>query len=73
MITKSYCLSSVSCDDALLRIVGNSPAMSLVKSQLKRISGTDLNFLLLGESGTGKTLMARIAHELSRRRGKPFV
>lgn len=73
MITKSYCLSPVSCDDALLRIVGNSPAMSLVKSQLKRISSTDLNFLLLGESGTGKTLMARIAHELSQRRGKPFV
>ncbi|MBQ5998410.1 MAG: sigma-54-dependent Fis family transcriptional regulator [Treponema sp.] len=73
MITKSYCCSAVSGDAAMLRIVGDSPAIRLVKFQLQRISGTDLNILLLGESGTGKTLMARIAHDLSERRGKPFV
>jgi DNA-binding NtrC family response regulator len=54
-------------------IVGNTPSMERVKRIIERISPTDSNVLILGETGTGKELVARRIHELSRRAGMPFV
>jgi transcriptional regulator with GAF, ATPase, and Fis domain len=54
-------------------IVGNSPALESVLAQVDRVASTDSTVLILGETGTGKELIARAVHENSRRRGRPFI
>lgn len=54
-------------------IVGVTPSMQRVKKLIDRIAPTDSNVLILGETGTGKELVARRIHELSRRSQMPFV
>ncbi|MCJ2163473.1 MULTISPECIES: sigma 54-interacting transcriptional regulator [unclassified Pseudodesulfovibrio] len=54
-------------------IVGYSAAMVEVQRQMEKVSPTRATVLLLGESGVGKTLIARIIHELSERKGNPFI
>ncbi|THB66582.1 MAG: GAF domain-containing protein [Desulfovibrio sp.] len=54
-------------------IVGKSLAMSEVERQLHKVAPTKATVLLLGESGVGKTLIARIVHQLSERKDHPFI
>lgn len=54
-------------------LLGQCPAMEKVFSLVRRVSGSEVNLLLLGESGTGKTLVARAVHQLSQRKEKPFI
>ena len=53
--------------------VGESPAMRQVCAQLDQVAATQLTVLLLGETGTGKGLVARLVHQLSPQRSAPFV
>src|SRR2546428_2757854 len=55
------------------RIVGEHPAIIEAGRQIQRVAPPDVTVLLLGESGTGKELFARAIHQLSPRRGRPFV
>ena len=55
------------------RLIGASAAMRRVFEMADRVAGTDATVLLLGESGTGKDLLAQEIHERSPRAGKPFV
>lgn len=54
-------------------IVARSPAMLDVERQVERVAPTRATVLLLGESGVGKTLIARVIHDLSDRMNFPFV
>lgn len=54
-------------------IIGNSPALELVLAQVGRVAATDSTVLVLGETGTGKELIARAIHNISSRCGRPFV
>ncbi|MBI5014838.1 MAG: nif-specific transcriptional activator NifA [Deltaproteobacteria bacterium] len=54
-------------------IVGQSRAMVEVQQLIEKVAPTRASVLLLGESGTGKTLVARILHELSTRASAPFT
>jgi Nif-specific regulatory protein len=54
-------------------MVGKSPAMAEVQQLIHKVAPSKASVLLLGESGTGKTLIARIIHELSARARYPFV
>ncbi|WP_461208573.1 nif-specific transcriptional activator NifA [Desulfocurvus sp. DL9XJH121] len=56
-----------------LYIVGKSPSMQEVERKLAKVAPTKATVMLLGESGTGKTLIARIIHELSERKSNPFI
>ncbi|RME47764.1 MAG: AAA family ATPase, partial [Deltaproteobacteria bacterium] len=53
-------------------VFGNSAAMQTLKQQFEELAETDFTLLLLGETGTGKTIFARKIHERSGRKG-PFV
>jgi len=59
--------------DALDLIVGSSPVMQAMKDEIRRIASKDVPVLLIGQSGTGKELVARAIHELSSRAGRPYV
>ncbi len=53
--------------------MGHSAAMAQIHQIIRKVASTDATVLLLGESGTGKTLVAQIIHELSSRARSPFV
>jgi PAS domain S-box-containing protein len=57
----------------LTGIVGESPAIRRVLEQIHQVAATDATVLLLGETGTGKELLATTIHELGARRGRPMV
>jgi transcriptional regulator with GAF, ATPase, and Fis domain len=54
-------------------IIGYSPALQSVLMEVERVAPTDSTVLVLGETGTGKELIANAVHNLSARRGRPFV
>jgi Nif-specific regulatory protein len=56
-----------------LQLIGESPAIEALRSTIRRIADTDLAILVLGENGTGKEVVARSIHYLSRRREQPFI
>jgi formate hydrogenlyase transcriptional activator len=54
-------------------IVGGSAAVRTVLAELEQVAASDVTVLLLGETGTGKELLARAVHERSARGRRPFV
>ncbi len=54
-------------------LVGTSPAMRRVMATVERIARTNVTVVVLGETGTGKEVVARTLHALSRRARHPFV
>jgi two-component system response regulator HydG len=54
-------------------IVGNSPRMHEVINKLKAVAPTSATVLILGETGTGKELVAKALHNNSPRKNKPFA
>ena len=54
-------------------IIGKSPSLKVIIDEVKKIADTKSNVLLLGETGTGKELFARVIHNSSSRREMPFV
>jgi formate hydrogenlyase transcriptional activator len=54
-------------------IIGNSAALQQVLRQIEAVAPTNSTVLIQGETGSGKELIARAVHNLSRRRDHPFV
>ena len=54
-------------------IVGGSPALTAVLSQVSKVAGSESTVLISGETGTGKELVARAIHRRSRRASRGFV
>jgi transcriptional regulator with GAF, ATPase, and Fis domain len=59
--------------ESLGEMVGRSTKMREIYGLIERIAPTDATVLIDGETGTGKDLVARTIHALSRRKGGPFI
>jgi len=71
-------LESIEDDEVAVKedfgeIVGSSAALRRVQRQVEVVAPTDANVLILGETGTGKELVARAIHRMSPRKNLPFV
>jgi two-component system, NtrC family, nitrogen regulation response regulator NtrX len=55
------------------QLVGSGAAMAKLAAQIDRVAGSETRVCILGETGTGKELVARAIHEKSQRRDGPFV
>jgi DNA-binding NtrC family response regulator len=64
-------LATATADDPFLDAA--SPRLARMMEQLRRIAPQDTTVLLNGETGTGKTYLAGVIHQLSARRDKPFL
>jgi formate hydrogenlyase transcriptional activator len=59
--------------DDFTEIVGDSAALKRVQRQVELVAPTDATVLILGETGTGKELIARAIHRMSPRKHLPFI
>jgi two-component system C4-dicarboxylate transport response regulator DctD len=55
------------------RVIGRSAAIQQLRNQVARLADTQADILLRGDTGTGKELVARNLHEISKRSNAPFV
>lgn len=55
------------------RLIGSSQKMTVLKEQIDMAAQSNSRVLIMGESGSGKELVARFLHENSKRVGKPFI
>lgn len=69
----AYLLEEVRVSQDFGAMVGNSKKLKKVQELAQAVAPTNSSVLIMGETGTGKELLARYIHELSPRRGKPFV
>lgn len=70
---KGYLEAEIQTEYNFDEIVGESPALKRVLEQVRTVARTDSTVLILGETGTGKELIARAIHDLSRRRDRTLV
>lgn len=68
-----YLQEQVRPEDKFEDIIGRSASLRAVLDQVKIVAPTNSTVLILGETGTGKELIARAIHNQSSRRDKPFV
>lgn len=66
-------ISSSAASPLIEGLIGSGPAMQKVYQLTRLVARSNASVLLLGETGTGKELIARAIHELSPRSGGPFV
>lgn len=72
-LEKSYLEGEIQAELGFETIIGQSPALREVLKKARVVATTDSTVLLLGETGTGKELVARSIHNLSARHSKNFI
>ncbi len=70
---KLYLEDEIRTEQNFGEIVGESPSFRRILDQVATVAPTDASVLILGETGTGKELIARAIHDLSTRRDHTFV
>ena len=69
----TYLQDEIQTEHNFAEIVGSSPALLEVLRKTEQVAPTDSTVLVLGETGTGKELIARAIHDRSPRRNRPLV
>ena len=70
---KDYLEEELYTENRFEDIIGESLALRAVLKQVETVAATDVTVLILGETGTGKDLIARAIHQLSSRRERSFI
>jgi formate hydrogenlyase transcriptional activator len=70
---KLYLEEAIDTELGFGEIIGRSSALKQVMAKVARVAPSDATVLLLGETGTGKELVARALHRMSQRDGKSFI
>ena len=70
---KFYLEETIDTEMGFGEIIGRSDAVKAVMKKVAKVAPSDATVLLLGETGTGKELMARAVHRLSGRQGNSFI
>jgi transcriptional regulator with GAF, ATPase, and Fis domain len=70
---KTYLQEEIRLEHNFDNIIGQSDALKYVLYQVEQVASTDVPVLILGETGTGKELIARAIHKLSPRNGKTIT
>ncbi|HEY2838391.1 MAG TPA: sigma 54-interacting transcriptional regulator, partial [Pirellulales bacterium] len=70
---KLYLQDEIRTEQNFGEIIGDEPAFRRVLDQVATVAPTDASVMILGETGTGKELIARAIHDLSGRRERTFV
>jgi formate hydrogenlyase transcriptional activator len=70
---KKYLEGDIRAEGRFAEIVGDSPALRQVLAQVATVASSDATVLILGETGTGKELIARAIHGMSRRSARNFI
>jgi len=68
-----YLQEEIRSDHNFEEVTGNSPALLSVLRKVEQVAPTDSTALILGETGTGKELIARAIHDRSNRKNRPLV
>src|SRR5262249_4386096 len=68
-----YLQEEIKADHNFEQIIGQSPALREALDGVRRVAPTDASVLIAGETGTGKELIARAIHSLSKRPDKPLI
>jgi transcriptional regulator with PAS, ATPase and Fis domain len=74
-VTRFLALGPASSDERIGfdRLIGRDPALGAAIEQARRVAATEVSVLIVGETGTGKDLVAQAIHETSRRAQSPFI
>jgi formate hydrogenlyase transcriptional activator len=72
-LENEYLTEEVKASRNLGSVIGESPAFRKVLDLVRAVAPTDTTALLLGETGTGKEVLARAIHDLSPRSDRPFI
>ncbi len=70
---RKYLEGEIRAEGQFAEIVGDSPALKQVLDQVATVASSEATVLILGETGTGKELIARAIHRMSRRTDGPFI
>jgi formate hydrogenlyase transcriptional activator len=70
---KKYLEGEIQSEGIFEEIIGDSPALKQVLNQATTVAPSEATVLILGETGTGKELIARAIHRLSGRKHAPFI
>ncbi len=68
-----YLREEVKAGQGFEKIIGKSDALNYVLFRIKQVASTDATVLILGETGTGKGLVANAIHEMSPRKDRPMI
>src|SRR5262249_42087202 len=68
-----YLREEIESEHNFAEIIGGSVALREVLGKVKQVAPTDSTVLILGETGTGKELVARAVHDFSKRRNRPLI
>ncbi len=66
-------LNQIEANEKLPNMIGNSKSMREIAKLFHKVAQSDATVLIYGESGTGKDLAAKAIHELSKRKGNPYL